>query len=70
MGNHGGGSRLDSRAQRYHRNSRCHDRLGCQITRNLFSEVGYRLLYTDYDTTNLVYQVVKHGAQITVGLTS
>ena len=43
--------------------------IGCQITRNLFSEVGYRLLYTDYDTTNLVYQVVMHGAQITVGLT-
>ena len=35
---------------------------------NLF-EVGYRFLYTDYDTTSLTYQVVMHGAQITVGLT-
>ena len=43
--------------------------IGCQITRNLFSEVGYRFLYTDYDTTSLIYQVVMHGAQITVGLT-
>ncbi|MGA8478842.1 MAG: hypothetical protein WB696_12865, partial [Chthoniobacterales bacterium] len=43
--------------------------IGCQLTRNIFSEVGYRLLYTDYDTTSLVYQVVMHGAQITVGLT-
>jgi hypothetical protein len=42
--------------------------IGCQITRNIFSEVGYRLLYTDYDTTSLIYQVAMHGAQITVGL--
>ncbi len=42
--------------------------IGCQITRNVFSEVGYRFLYTDYDTTSLIYQVAMHGAQITVGL--
>jgi hypothetical protein len=42
--------------------------VGCQITRNIFSEVGYRFLYADYDTTSLVYQVAMHGAQITVGL--
>jgi hypothetical protein len=42
--------------------------IGCQITRNLFSEVGYRLLYMDYDTTSLIYQVAMHGAQITVRL--
>ncbi|MGA8478312.1 MAG: hypothetical protein WB696_10170 [Chthoniobacterales bacterium] len=42
--------------------------IGCQITRNIFSEVGYRFLYTDYDTTSLIYQVAMHGAQITVGL--
>jgi hypothetical protein len=42
--------------------------IGCQITRNLFTEVGYRFLYTDYDTTSLIYQVAMHGAQITVGL--
>ena len=42
--------------------------IGCQITRNIFSEVGYRFLYRDYNTTNLVYQVAMHGAQISVGL--
>ena len=42
--------------------------IGCQITRNIFTEIGYRFLYTDYDTTSLIYQVAMHGAQITVGL--
>jgi hypothetical protein len=42
--------------------------IGCQITRNIFSEAGYRFLYVDYDTTSLIYQVALHGAQITVGL--
>jgi hypothetical protein len=42
--------------------------LGCQITRNIYSEVGCRLLYDDYRDTNSLYQVTTHGAQITVGL--
>jgi len=42
--------------------------LGCQITRNLFSEVGYRYYYDDYRDTNFLYQLALHGAQITVGL--
>ena len=42
--------------------------LGCQITRNLFSEVGYRYLYDDFRDTNFLYQLSLHGAQISVGL--
>ncbi len=42
--------------------------LGCQITRNIYSELGYRFLYDDYRDTNFLYQVTMHGAQITVGL--
>jgi hypothetical protein len=42
--------------------------LGCQITRNIHSEVGYRLLYDDYRDTNFLYQVTTHGFQITAGL--
>jgi hypothetical protein len=43
--------------------------LGCQITRNIFSEIGYRYLYDDFRDTNFLYQLSLHGAQITVGLT-
>ena len=42
--------------------------LGCQITRNIFSEVGYRYYYDDFRDTNFLYQLALHGAQITVGL--
>jgi hypothetical protein len=42
--------------------------LGCQITRNIYSEVGYRYLYLDYDTTSFIFQGSLRGAQITVGL--
>ena len=42
--------------------------LGCQITRNIFSEIGYRYLYDDFRDTNFLYQLSLHGAQITVGL--
>jgi hypothetical protein len=42
--------------------------LGCQITRNIYSEVGYRFLYDDFRDTNFLYQMALHGAQITVGL--
>jgi hypothetical protein len=42
--------------------------LGCQITRNIFSEVGYRYLYDDFRDTNFLYQLSLHGAQVTVGL--
>jgi hypothetical protein len=44
--------------------------LGCQITRNLFSEVGYRYLYDDFrdESVGFLYMISTHGAQITVGL--
>jgi hypothetical protein len=42
--------------------------LGCQITRNIFSEVGYRYLYDDFRDTNFLYQMSLHGAQVTVGI--
>jgi outer membrane autotransporter protein len=45
--------------------------LGCQITRNIYSEVGYRYLYDDFrdeSANDFLYQLSLHGAQITVGL--
>ncbi|MBV8276982.1 MAG: hypothetical protein JO170_17230, partial [Verrucomicrobia bacterium] len=42
--------------------------LGCQLTRNIYSEIGYRQLYLDYDTTALIFQGSYRGAQITVGV--
>ena len=42
--------------------------LGCQITRNIFSEVGYRYLYDDFRDGNFLYQLSLHGTQITIGL--
>jgi hypothetical protein len=42
--------------------------LGCQLTRDVFAEVGYRALGVDYDKDGLIYDVITHGAQITVGI--
>ena len=45
--------------------------LGCQITRNIFSEVGFRALYDDFrdeSDHNFLYQLWFHGVQITAGL--
>jgi hypothetical protein len=44
--------------------------LGCNITRNIFSEVGYRYLYDDFrdESVGFLYMISTHGAQITVGL--
>ena len=42
---------------------------GCQITRNMFSEVGYRYLYDDFRDGSFLYQLAFHGAQLTAGLT-
>jgi hypothetical protein len=45
--------------------------LGCQITRNIYSEVGYRALYDDFrdeSDHNFLYQLWFQGAQITTGL--
>jgi hypothetical protein len=42
--------------------------LGCQVTRLIFLEAGYRYLYTDYDHGGFVYDVTQSGAQITAGI--
>jgi len=46
--------------------------LGCQITRYIYSEVGYRYYYDDFrdeSADDFLYQMTLRGAQITVGLT-
>jgi hypothetical protein len=46
--------------------------LGCQITRYIYSEVGYRVYYDDFrdqSANDFLYQMTLHGAQLTVGLT-
>ena len=47
-----------------------HGAQGCQLTRNLFSEVGYRYLYDDFrdESVGYLYQLLTHGVQVTVGL--
>jgi hypothetical protein len=45
--------------------------LGCQITRHVHAEVGYRYLYDDFrdaSANGFLYQVSLHGAQITAGI--
>jgi hypothetical protein len=45
--------------------------LGCQITRNIFSEVGFRALYDDFrdeSDHDFLYQLWFYGVQITAGL--
>jgi hypothetical protein len=43
--------------------------LGCQITRILFAEAGYRYYYDDFRDGGFLYHLALHGAQLTVGLT-
>ena len=42
--------------------------LGCQLTRNLYSELGFRYLYDDYDNGGYSYKVSTYGPQITAGI--
>ena len=45
--------------------------VGCDITRNIYSEVGYRALYDDFrdeGAHNFLYQLWLQGIQITAGL--
>ena len=45
--------------------------LGCQITRIIHAEVGYRYLYDDFrdeSANDFLYQLSLHGAQITAGI--
>ena len=44
--------------------------LGCELTRNIFSEVGYRYLYDDFrdESVGYLYQLSTRGVQLKVGL--
>jgi hypothetical protein len=45
--------------------------LGCDLTRNIYSEVGYRYLYDDFrdeGANDFLYQMSVHGVEISVGL--
>ena len=42
--------------------------LGCKLTQRVFTEVGYRAFGVDYEDNGLTYDVVMHGAQITMGI--
>lgn len=43
--------------------------LGVNLTRNVFTEIGYRALGTDYNNDGLLLDTVTHGPQITTGIT-
>jgi hypothetical protein len=43
--------------------------IGCQITRNIFSEIGYRAISFDYDQDGFLFDTITHGPQITTGFT-
>jgi len=44
--------------------------LGCQIARNIYSELGFRYLYTNYedDSNRFLWKTVTYGPQITTGI--
>jgi hypothetical protein len=43
--------------------------LGINITRSVFTEIGYRALGSDFEENNFKFDVVTHGPQITTGIT-
>jgi hypothetical protein len=43
--------------------------IGLNLTRNIFTEVGYRALAVDYENDGLLFDTVMHGPQITTGIT-
>src|SRR5437867_5828094 len=43
--------------------------IGINLTRNIFTEVGYRALAVDYDNDVLLFDTVMPGPQITTGIT-
>jgi len=43
--------------------------VGVNLTRNIFTEVGYRALGADYEKDGLLFDTVMHGPQITTGIT-
>jgi len=43
--------------------------LGINLTRNVFTEIGYRALAADFENDNFTFDIVLHGPQITTGIT-
>jgi len=43
--------------------------LGINLTRNIFTEIGYRALAADFEKDNFTFDIVLHGPQITTGIT-
>ena len=43
--------------------------LGINVTRSIFTEIGYRALAADFANDNFTFDVVLHGPQITTGIT-
>jgi hypothetical protein len=43
--------------------------IGINLTRNIFTEIGYRALAVDYENDGLLFDTVMHGPQITTGIT-
>jgi hypothetical protein len=43
--------------------------IGINLTRSIFTEVGYRALAVDYDNDGLLFDTTMHGPQITTGIT-
>ncbi len=43
--------------------------VGVNLTRSIFTEVGYRALGADYNNDGLLFDAVMHGPQITTGIT-
>jgi hypothetical protein len=42
--------------------------LGIQLSRNIYSEIGYRAFAIDYERHGLVVDTITHGPQVTLGL--
>jgi hypothetical protein len=42
--------------------------IGINLSRNIFTEVGYRALSTDYENDGLLFDTITHGPQITTGI--
>jgi hypothetical protein len=42
--------------------------LGCQATRSIYAELGFRYLYDDYDSGGYLYKVSTYGPQVTAGI--
>jgi hypothetical protein len=43
--------------------------IGINLTRSIFTEIGYRALGADYENDGLLFDAVMHGPQITTGIT-